>query len=124
MANAEPLPAAFDPVGEAIPFLARIKARATTKFSRTKQASLDNATRLAYWLYVCDREDEALEVCRFLGTYQFAGNFNLLTGDGPGCGAPLVAHKGVWRRGFVASKEARWFHHDPALHATLPRHHG
>ncbi len=77
MADAEPLPAPFDPAMEADRFLAAAKKRAAAKFSWRKQASLDHAMRLAYWLYVYGREDEALEVCRFLGTFEFAGNFNL-----------------------------------------------
>ena len=32
---------------------------------------------LAYWLFVFGKEDQSLEVCRFLGKYEFAGNFNL-----------------------------------------------
>jgi hypothetical protein len=77
MANDEPLPAAFDPVLEPNKFLTGIKKRAATKFSRKKQASLENAMRLAYWLFVSGKDDETLEVCRFLGAYEFAGNFNL-----------------------------------------------
>ena len=77
MADAESFPIAFAADREADKFLAGVKKRAATKFSRKKQASLENAMRLAYWLYVFRKDDEALDVCRFLGTYEFAGNFNL-----------------------------------------------
>ena len=76
MANAESLPAAFDADRETDKFLAAVKKRAATKFSWKKQASLENAMRLAHWLYVFGKVEEALEVCRFLGKYQFTGNFN------------------------------------------------
>jgi hypothetical protein len=77
MAQPESPPAAFDDESGADKYLAAAKKRAATKFSWRKQAALDNAMRLAYWLYVFGREDEALEVCRFLGTFELAGNFNL-----------------------------------------------
>jgi hypothetical protein len=78
MPTAEQLPGAFDPEAEKDKFLAAAKKRAA-KFSRKKAASLDAATRLAYWLFVYGREDEALEACRFVGQTEFAGNFNLWT---------------------------------------------
>ena len=77
MPCAETLPDAFDPDREKDKFLAASKQRASTKFSRKKAASLENSMHLAYWLFVFGKEDETLEVCRFLGTYEFAGNFNL-----------------------------------------------
>src|SRR5690348_7148325 len=77
MANAEPLPAAFDPEQEPDKFLGGIKKRASSKFSRKRQASVELGVRLAYWLLVLGKEDQAVEVCRFLGEYQFAGNFSL-----------------------------------------------
>jgi hypothetical protein len=77
MAEAVSLPPVFDSNKEADKFLAGIKKRASTKFSWKKQASLESAMRLAYWLFVFGKEGEALEVCRFMGTYEFSGNFNL-----------------------------------------------
>jgi hypothetical protein len=76
MATPPSLPDAFDPNGETDTFLERLKKNASTKFS-WKQKSLEAAKQLAYWLYVFGKEDDTLEVCRFLGTYQFAGNFSL-----------------------------------------------
>ena len=77
MANGESLPAVFAPGQESDKFLAGVKKRAGAKFSWKKQESLDNGSRLAYWLFVFRKEEQALEVCRFLGAYEFAGNFNL-----------------------------------------------
>jgi hypothetical protein len=77
MPTTGPLPAAFDPDQETDRFLAGVKKRAATQFSWKKRASLESAVRLAYWLFVFGKEDQALAVCRFLGTYEFTGKFNL-----------------------------------------------
>jgi hypothetical protein len=79
MAQELPIPAAFDSEQELIEFLARAKKKAATKFRLTNQGSLQNAAALAWWLHVYGKDAEAVEVCRFLGQYQFAGNFNLWT---------------------------------------------
>jgi hypothetical protein len=79
MAETIPLPNVFDPEQEDDDFLARAKQRASKNFTWKKSASLDQGMRLAYWLYAFKREEEALEACRFLGRYQFAGNYSLWT---------------------------------------------
>lgn len=71
------LPPAFLDEAEPHKFLSRLKKRASKNFKLTKSSSLENAFVLAYWLYVFGRDDEALEVCRFLGQVEFAGNFNI-----------------------------------------------
>jgi len=77
VATEQSLPAAFDETQETNKFLAGVKKKASAKFSRKKAASVENAVRLAYWLLVFDKQDAVLEVCRFLNTYEFAGNFSL-----------------------------------------------
>jgi hypothetical protein len=77
LANNEPLPRAFDADQERDKFLIRFKKRAAKNFKLTRAGSLENATHLAYWLFAFARDAEALEVCRFIGRYQFQGNFNL-----------------------------------------------
>jgi hypothetical protein len=71
------LPAVFDPDRETDKFLTRIKKKAFKSFRWTSAQCLQNGDELAYWLYVFGRDEEALGVCRFLGQYQFAGNFSL-----------------------------------------------
>ncbi len=71
------LPAAFDVRAESNAFLKRVKKRAATKFAFTKSTSMRDAEDVAFWLFVFRRNDEALEVCRFLSTYEFAGRFDL-----------------------------------------------
>ena len=71
------MPKAFDHEAEGDKFLARVKKKAANKFSFTRQAPLQSATELAYWLHVYYRDAEAEEVCRFLGQAEFTGNFNL-----------------------------------------------
>ena len=61
------LPVAFDATIESVKFLARAKQRAAKSFSFTKSSALQYAADLAFWLYLFGREDEALEVCEFLG---------------------------------------------------------
>ena len=60
-------------------FLIRAKKKAIKNFSWKSSVSLQNVSSLAYWLYVFDRENEALEICDFLSKFQFAGDFNLWT---------------------------------------------
>src|SRR5262249_32952841 len=49
----------------------------------------------------------ALRTCQLLNQVLPPGLFNLLTGDGPACGGPLVAHKGVGKVTFTGSVETR-----------------
>jgi hypothetical protein len=71
------LPRAFDPAQETDKVLARAKQKASKDFRWTSAACLTNVAHLAYYCHVLGREGEALEVCRFLGQYQFAGNHSL-----------------------------------------------
>jgi hypothetical protein len=76
MTDPLPVPIAFDPEREPLPFLARVKKKAATKFRMSSNGCRHNAATLAYWLLVFHREQEADEVCRFLGTVEFTGNFS------------------------------------------------
>ena len=76
MADPLSVPVAFDPERESLPFLARVKKKAATKFRMSSAACRQNAAALAYWLLLFHREQEAEEVCRFLGTAEFTGNFS------------------------------------------------
>ena len=60
------LPAVFWPEEEPVKFLATLKRRVSKNFRWTSLRSLHDAVVLAYCLYVAGREDQALEVCRFL----------------------------------------------------------
>jgi len=60
------LPAVFQSEEEPVKFLATLKRRASKNFRWTSLLSLEDAVALAYCLYVVGREDQALEVCRFL----------------------------------------------------------
>ena len=71
------LPDAFDAQAESVGFLVRAKQRATQSFSFTKSSAMQNASDLAYWLGVFGRDDEALDVCEFLGEAEFTGRFDL-----------------------------------------------
>jgi len=71
------LPSVFNPAGEKLKFLAKLKTKASKDFKWTKVSSVDEVRKLAYWLYVLDRQDEALEVCHFTEPYQFTGNHNI-----------------------------------------------
>jgi hypothetical protein len=75
--GAASLPSVFGPDGERDKFIARMKKRASKNFKWSAARSLEDAMYLAYWFYLAGREEEALEVCAFLGQYQFEGNFNL-----------------------------------------------
>ena len=77
MADPQPVPSAFNFGKEHLPFLARAKKKAATKFRMSRAASRQNAVTLAYWLFVFHRDEDADEVCRFLGTAEFDGNFSL-----------------------------------------------
>jgi hypothetical protein len=79
MAERVTLPPAFDADQEAHPFLVRVKKKAAKDFRWSKAGCLENALRLAWWLFIFGKEEEALEVCRFLGQSEFKGNFNLWT---------------------------------------------
>ena len=72
-----PLPRAFHADGETIPLLAKVKARLSKNFRWTRAQSLYDAMHLAVLLLVFGRDDEALEICRALGEYQFTGSYNL-----------------------------------------------
>ncbi len=71
------LPKAFNPRGERVRIISSVKKRASNNFKLTKQESLRAGLHLALWLYVAEREDEALEVCKTVGRSKFTGNFNL-----------------------------------------------
>ncbi|HLL60837.1 MAG TPA: DUF6707 family protein [Candidatus Nitrosocosmicus sp.] len=70
------LPLVFNSEKEKIPFLARMKKRASKDFRWTRWRSLQNATLVAYWLYIFGKDKDALEVCRFVAQYQFDGDHN------------------------------------------------
>jgi hypothetical protein len=67
-------PSAFDAEGEPSKFLARMKRRVAKDFRWTRLVCLQSVMLLAYWLHVFGRNDEALEVCRFLAQAEFTGN--------------------------------------------------
>jgi hypothetical protein len=69
------LPRAFDPDHETHKFLVHVKKKASKNFRWTSAACLTNGTELAFYLHALGRDEEALEVSRFLGQYQFAGDF-------------------------------------------------
>jgi hypothetical protein len=73
------LPPALLSEEESGSILARVKARAAKRFRWTSAAALRDVTESAYWLHVFRRDAEALEVCGFLGQYEFAGNYALWT---------------------------------------------
>lgn len=77
MPDSQPLPAAFDATNDSNKFLIRIKRKASKDFSWTREVSFLATQKLAYWLYVFGNEAEALEVCQFLGQFQFAGTHYL-----------------------------------------------
>lgn len=73
------LPPAFNPQLESNKTLNKAKASVSKKFSWTKKDSLFEAKRLAYLLLVFGKDDEALEVCKHLGQFEFQGNYRLWT---------------------------------------------
>lgn len=72
-------PKAFAWNGSDSNFLVRQKKKAIKNFSWKSSSSLNEVSRLAYWLYVFEEPDKSLEVCEYLSKFQFAGNFNLYT---------------------------------------------
>jgi hypothetical protein len=67
------LPPAFDPGLETNNRLKKAKASISKKFSWTRNDPLFEAKRLAYLLMVFGKDDEAIEVCQFLGQMEFQG---------------------------------------------------
>jgi aldehyde dehydrogenase (NAD+) len=62
----------------------------------------------------------ALRACQIMNQVLPPGVFNLLTGDGPGCGAPLVAHKGVGKVTFTGSVETGKIVYHAAADKLIP----
>src|SRR5260221_11338103 len=62
----------------------------------------------------------ALRACQIMNQVLPPGLFNLLTGDGPGCGAPLVAHKGVGKVTFTGSVETGKIVYHAAADKLIP----
>src|SRR6266446_6651354 len=62
----------------------------------------------------------ALRACQIMNQLLPPGVFNLLTGDGPGCGAPLVAHKGVGKVTFTGSVETGKIVYHAAADKLIP----
>lgn len=58
-------------------FLAARKRAAMRGFSWDRSQSLEQMTRLAFWLHHFGRDEDALEVATFLAQYEFSGNHNL-----------------------------------------------
>jgi hypothetical protein len=79
MKDAIQLPPAFSASDEPIAFLARMKARASRNFRWTRGQALRDASLLACWCHVFRRDDEAMQVCAFLATFRFGGNYDLWT---------------------------------------------
>jgi hypothetical protein len=73
------LPAALTSGPESHPLLARLKKRATKQFRWTSAHALRDVVEFAYWCQVFGRDQEALDICAFLGQYHFAGNYRLWT---------------------------------------------
>ncbi|MBB6049857.1 DUF6707 family protein [Armatimonas rosea] len=71
------LPNSFDAVGDTSPFMARMKHRASKDFRWSTSRALEDAMYLAYWSYVFQRDQDALETCTFLTQYAFADNHKL-----------------------------------------------
>jgi aldehyde dehydrogenase (NAD+) len=62
----------------------------------------------------------ALRACQIMNQVLPPGVFNLLTGDGPGCGAPLVAHEGVGKVTFTGSVETGKIVYHAAADKLIP----
>jgi hypothetical protein len=75
----ELIPPVIDGSREANPLLARRKRRIAKDLRWTRSGSLWDVSELAYLLHMLGRDDEALAAARFLGHYQFAGNFAFWT---------------------------------------------
>jgi acyl-CoA reductase-like NAD-dependent aldehyde dehydrogenase len=61
-----------------------------------------------------------LRVCEILNQILPAGLFNILSGDGPVCGAPLAAHKDVNKISFTGSVETGRIIHRAAAEKLIP----
>jgi hypothetical protein len=72
-----PLPKAFDATDETNKIVAKAKQSLTKKFSWKKRDVLYSAVDLVVALIALERYDEAMEICQFLGQFQFDGSFNL-----------------------------------------------
>ncbi|HZS85565.1 MAG TPA: aldehyde dehydrogenase family protein [Stellaceae bacterium] len=62
----------------------------------------------------------ALRACQIMNQVLPPGLFNLLTGDGPACGGPLVAHKGVGKVTFTGSVETGKIIYRTAAEKLIP----
>lgn len=68
------LPDVFGESARDSKFLLRVKRRAANNFKWTHAISLEKVIHFACWLYIYDRTEDALQVCRFLAQAQFSGN--------------------------------------------------
>ena len=62
----------------------------------------------------------ALRACQLMNQVLPQGLFNLLSGDGPKCGGPLVAHKGVGKVTFTGSVETGKIVYATAAEKLIP----
>jgi aldehyde dehydrogenase (NAD+) len=61
-----------------------------------------------------------LRACQIMNQVLPPGVLNILSGDGPGCGAPLVAHKGVGKVTFTGSVETGRLVYGAAAQKLIP----
>ncbi|HXP32256.1 MAG TPA: aldehyde dehydrogenase family protein [Stellaceae bacterium] len=61
-----------------------------------------------------------LRACQVMNQVLPPGVLNILSGDGPGCGAPLVAHKGVGKVTFTGSVETGKMVYKSAAEKLIP----
>jgi acyl-CoA reductase-like NAD-dependent aldehyde dehydrogenase len=61
-----------------------------------------------------------LRACQVMNQVLPPGVLNILSGDGPGCGAPLVAHKGVGKVTFTGSVETGKMVYQSAAQKLIP----
>ncbi|HUK59321.1 MAG TPA: aldehyde dehydrogenase family protein [Stellaceae bacterium] len=61
-----------------------------------------------------------LRACQVMNQVLPPGVLNILSGDGPGCGAPLVAHKGVGKVTFTGSVETGKMVYQSAAQKLVP----
>jgi len=61
-----------------------------------------------------------LRACQVMNQVLPPGVLNMLSGDGPGCGAPLVAHKGVGKVTFTGSVETGKMVYKSAAEKLIP----
>ena len=71
------MPDAFDADDESNKFLQRAKKRAAKDFKWTKTSSVRDASELAFWLHLFERDDEATEVAQFLEQFEFTGDYTI-----------------------------------------------